>query len=55
MSIEKVKGGYDNISKSGHKFSKKPQSRAQAERQLGAIEAGKAREKAGKARAGKGK
>lgn len=38
MSVKKVKGGFENVSKSGKKFSKKPLSKADAEAQLRAIE-----------------
>jgi hypothetical protein len=41
MTIEKVKGGFKNESKDGKTFSKKPLTKAKAEKQLKAIEYGK--------------
>lgn len=38
MSIKKVKGGFENVSKSGKTFSKKPLSRKKTLSQLKAIE-----------------
>ena len=40
--IKKVKGGYKATTKSGRELSKKPKSREDALKQLGAVEASKA-------------
>jgi hypothetical protein len=42
MAVDKVKGGFKNVSKSGKTFSKKPLPKKKAEAQLRAIEASKA-------------
>ena len=42
--LRKVKGGYKVVSKGGHAFSRKPQSKAKASAQLRAIEANKRRQ-----------
>lgn len=48
-AIRKVKGGFKVVSPSGHAFSKKPQTKAEADAQLRAIEASKhGRSKKGK-------
>lgn len=39
--VRKVKGGYAVVSKSGHRFSKHPLTKAKAQAQLRAIEANK--------------
>lgn len=41
MTVQKVKGGYNVVSPGGHHFSKKPQSKEMAERQMRAIEMNK--------------
>lgn len=43
MSVKKVGKGYENVSKTGQKMSKKPLPKADAEAQLRAIEANKAK------------
>lgn len=45
MTIKKVKGGYKNESKTGETFSKKPLTKAKAEKQLKAIEWSKSKKK----------
>lgn len=47
MTVKKVKGGYAVVSPTGHRFSKKPQSKKTAEAQLRAIEMNKRRRRRG--------
>ncbi len=51
--IKKVKGGYAATSRSGRRLSKRPKSEQGALKQLYAVEASKARRRAGRQRLGK--